>query len=485
VITEQLADGTTAILTAQGWRRARPDEQAALETSHGQAWAAQPVRQLRSLLNTLLPMGGAARGNFTEFGADQQADQVAQARLFEPLDRAQPGATAAGQFYGDPLNVAAGAVGVARLGRGLMAQRVLTKATSQARATGGSVGAAAVGDDAIGRAAAAEKTFIKRLVGAPRQLYDDVSRAADEFLSPGELTMDQRAMLPAADRLGFKFMPGQREGAAGLRIMAESDPLIQSAFAGDLAANRQGLRAAAARAIGVNADDFSRNFLGQAADDLGSVFDDIGRQIGDVQIADDLLQRIDNVRATEPFLAIPEGGRLSGGQLMQLRSSMDAASRQAWLAGANTNAGKAQYIDDIVNELDDLAQAALAPDQRELWRVARQRWRNLKVLESPNVVNPSGEINARSLDTRLKKYYKGEYGRQVTGEGGRRANLLPETQEFMDWARLGNQFADNFPNSGTPYRNRLIQLMTDPKELAKSMVLRSLIEQRLASSPTP
>lgn len=481
-------------MTAQGWRVATPMEETAADTGRGQAWAVQGVRNMLNLndlgikYNPLARMGSPDGYNPPINQAGQ--DMAEREQQFAPLDQAQPGASQAGGIFGDPINAAGLGVSAYRIGSGMMARRVMQAGTQQAAAasaTAGnsSVGAAAVGDDLARQGLAREQSLISRMIGAPRQLYDDIAHAADEFLQPGYLTPDQQQMLPVADELGFRFLPGQRAGSAGLRVMAESDPLIQSAFAGDLQANRQGLRAAAAKAIGVNADDFSRNFLGQAADDLGAVFDDIGSRIGSATIPEDTLARIEAIRATEPFLTIGTDGNVTGRQLMQLRSSLDQASRQAWLQGAQAPAGKAQYIDDVVQVLDDLAQSQLDDTSRAAWRVARERWRNLKVLESPNVVSPTGEINARSLDTRLQKYYKAAYQRQVTGDAGRRLGLTPETQQFMDWARLGTQFADNFPNSGTPYRNRLIQLMTDPKELAKSVVLRQLIESRLATGASP
>jgi hypothetical protein len=494
VKTERLEDGRLAIMTAQGWRLATPQEEAATDTGRGQAWAAQGVRNMLNLNDLMGQYNPLARMGSPE-GYQPQLDRAAEnmasrEQQFSALDQAQPGASQAGGLYGDPMNAAGLGVGAYRFGQGMMARRVMqagTRQASQAAAAAGnsSVGAAAVGDDVARQGLAREQSLIRRMVRAPRQLYDDISQAADEFLSPGSLTPDQTQMLPVADELGFRFFPGQRDGAAGLRIMAESDPLIQAAFAGDMQANRQGLRAAAAKAIGINADDFSRDFLGRAADDLGSVFDDIGGQIGRQPLPEELLTQIEQIRATEPFLNIGAQGSLSGRELMSLRSSLDAASRQAWLQGAQAPAGKAQFIDDVVQQLDDIAEGALSSEQQQAWRVARERWRNLKVLESPNVVSPTGEINARSLDTRLQKYYKGAYQRQVTGTAGRRAGLTPETQQFMDWSRLGTQFADNFPNSGTAYRNRLIQLMTDPKELAKSVVLRQMIETRLATGANP
>lgn len=494
MITERLPDGTLVVMTAQGWRPATPDEENAQEVGRGAAWAMSGLRgaldlnNLATLANPFTYMGG---GDVRQ-QAVQQAGGALQERagMFAPLEAAQPGATAAGAFYADPANAAGLGVGAYRLGRGMLARRVMQQAQQQAGAAAGagmgptSVGAASAGGQ-VEAAAAAEQGFLRRVVRAPGQLVDDVQRAIDEFLQPGDLTPDQRQMLPVADELGFRFLPGQRQGSAGLTQLATSDPLIQSAFQGELAANRQGLRAAAARAIGVNADDFSRDMLGQAAERIGGQLDDLGRQVGQVSLGDDLVRRVEAITKTEPFLQVPPGGTLSGDDAMALRSALNQASSNTWRQGANAPAGKAEFIDQALLELDDLIEAQLTAEQRQAWKVAREQWKNLKVLESPNVTNELGEVNVRSLANQLRRYYKGAYGRQVTGEGGRRASLEPATREFMDWSRLGAQFGDNFPNSGTAFRSRLVQMATNPKELGKSVILRMAIESRLANQATP
>lgn len=499
MITERLPDGTLVVMTAQGWRPATPEEQNALEVGRGEAWAMSGLRgvldmnNLATLANPFTFMGGGDVRQQAVAGATEGLQE--RASTFTPLQAAQPGATAAGAFYADPLNAAGMGVGAFRLGRGMLARRVMQQAQQQAGAAaaataapgataGAGMGATSVGAASTGApeaALGAERSLVSRLIAAPGQFYDDTRQAIDELLRPMDLTPDQRQMIPVAQRLGFRFLPGQVQGSSGIAQMASSDPLVGLAFQGELGANRQGVRAAAARAIGQMSDDFSRDMLGQAADRIGAQLDDIGRQVGEVQLGDDVAERIAQVAKSEPFLQIRGGATLSGDEAMALRSQLNQAASNAWKAGANAPAGKAEFIEEIVMALDDAIEGRLTDAQRIGWKRAREQWKNLKVLESPNVVNQLGEINVRSLSTQLGRYYKGAFARQVTGEGGRRAGLEAGTRDLMDWARLGAQFGDNFPNSGTAYRTRLMQVATNPVELAKSIALRGTLELAMAT----
>lgn len=500
MITQQLPDGRTAILTREGWRLATDADLLAMETP---AWQAAIMSGLRSAMDTsnLLTLVNP----FTWMGGPEVREQaVAQATqemqdrsdLFSPLDAAQPGATALGRLYLDPVSVAGIGVGAKRLGQSMLqrslvrAQQLAGQVTAQ-QATPGTFGASSVGAASVGgateAAARAEGSFIRRQLGRVGWGRDLV-RLTDELFQSAPMTPDQRALIPVAERIGFQFLPGQREGNQLLNQLATSDPLVQLALQGPMAANRRGLRAALMRAIGINADDFSTDLLGAAVDQVRQGFDDVANAIGKVTLPDDIAQRVTMLAADSPYLQIDDATTLTGRQLMALRSKIDEISRAAWQAGRTAPVGQAEFADATVDMLDDLIAAQLRDkgDQAVLtaWRTAQQRWKNIKVAESPGVIGMSREINPRSLDTAMRRYYKSAYLRQLTGEEGRRAGLLPETRELMDWARVTGAFADNVPNSGTPYRTALLQMAKDPRELAKSLVLRQLIEAR-AAAPAP
>jgi hypothetical protein len=425
-----------------------------------------------------------------------QATQELQDRndLFRPLDAAQPGATALGRLYLDPVNAAGLGVGAKRAGQGILAraqaraQQMASQAAAQPAAAGtfggSSGGAASTG--AAEAAAGAEGSFLRRQLGRVGWGRDLV-RLTDELFQAAPMTPDQRGLIPVADRLGFQFLPGQREGNQLLNQLATSDPLVQLSLQGPMSANRQGLRRALSRAIGINGDDFSTDLLGAAVDRAGAGFDDVGQAIGQRALPAEIVKRVQALSANSPFMEIDDAAALTGRQLMALRSKIDDISRAAWQAGSKQEFGLAPYADNTLDMLDDFIEQGLR-DQGDdavltMWRETQQRWKNIKVVESPGVIGMSREINPRSLDTAMRRYYKGPYLRQLTGEEGRRAGLLPETRELMDWARVTGAFADNLPNSGTPYRTALLQMAKDPKELAKSFVLRQLIDARSVAAP--
>ena len=486
-LTQRLPDGRLVVLDGDRWRLASDQEEAGSQSSRGETVAMQLLAnaggyarlagRIGGFLGSGMPnLRGGTRS--TDLSQQLQAKGGALEESLAPLATVQPGAAAAGRIWTDPANLA-GLTGAGRaVVRRRMAERVQADITQQgARVRAGpaapEVGPAPAEAPPAAPGVAAEAP---RPRSGPMGLYDDVRAAVQQFTSPEDLTPDQRLMLPVGEQLGFQFLPGQARGAVGIRRLAGSDPLIESAFAPELQANLRGVRRSAARSVGLPVDDFSRNLLGQAADDIGAGIEEVGSRVGSINLHQELQAGIETIRKTEPFLSIPESGALTGREALQLRSTLNAASRTAWKQGANAPANKAEYIDNLIDQLDDLIEAQLSPEDVAEWAKLRERWKNLKVLESPNVVNELGDINVRSLATQLRKYYKGAYGRQVTGADGRRAGLQPETREFMDWSRLGAQFGDNFPNSGTASRTRLVQLMTQPTELAKSLALRAALK---------
>jgi len=496
-ITQRNEAGELLVLTDQGWRRATPQEDAAQGMSRTQQFGMGFLQNMGSYASLLETVGNAnvrlqSRG---EVQAQPSPELAAFNQSLQPIQEAYPGATQAGRNFGDPFNQAALVSAGGSLARRTMAARVQEKIAQQsaqagsraeqaAAATAGQAGADAglgnvPGFGGVG-AGSTREPLIRRMIRSPGQFYDDLKQGVDEFLSPEQLTPDQAQMLPVGEKLGFRFLPGQREGAQGIRQLATSDPVVAGAFAPELAANRLGLRRAAARAIGVQADDFSRDLLGAAADQVDEAMRATGAKIGTVTLDDDLKAAVEMLKGEEKFLSLPAEASYTGDQLVSLRSNLNAASRAAWQQGAQAPAGKAEFIDSTISRIDDLIEARLSEGDMAIWRSARQRWKNVKVLESSGaIVNEAGEINHRSLANAMRRMYKGAYGRQVTGEAGRRAGLDQATQEFMDWTRLANQFGDNFPNSGTAYRNRLVQVMTQPKELAKSLMLRAAIESQV------
>ncbi len=455
-IQQRLKDGSLVVLTPEGWRKATNYEELASQASPGEAFLSGAPSTLLDVAQGLSL--GATRlypqGTWTQEQADLSRSIQNRQEIMGPLEEAQPGAFMAGAVALDPLTYL-GLPGIGKIS-GRVAARI-----AQAGAKAG---------EGIPKAPG----MVQRIFNAPKSVYRDFKKSALDFMSPEALSPDQKAMIPVGDRLGFKFFPGQKEGMRGLRRLASSDPIIEGAFAGEYQANRQGLRRAAARSIGVQADDFSRDMLGATADRTNATFEALADEIGPSTLPDTLADKIERVRPSEQFIDITEEGTLDGRGLLQLKTQMETIARNAWQKPGE--AAKAEFAEGVANDIVELIQGKLSGESQNTWKIAKQEWKNLKVLESPNVLNAAGEVNVLTLNTRLDKFYGATFRRQLTGEEGRRAGLSPATRDLMDWARLGAQFADNFPNSGTALRSRLVRLVTDPKELYKSVALRMAIE---------
>ena len=305
----------------------------------------------------------------------------------------------------------------------------------------------------------------------------------DLFTAPADLTEAQLKAIPHAERLVFKFLPGQVQGSKLFLEGIKSDPILRGAVEYELASNRSGLQRAAARAIGLEDDViFDADAMGQAADVLGEGFEGIADHIGPTRLAGALIDDIAPWLSSNQkrVLQLANKGnaevtQLAGREVMQIRSRLMRAATDEFRQGRTL---VADDINDIVGLLDAQIDKAISPAVKRQWQSLREQWRVFRVLEKPNVVDlDTGNVNFLTARNNLRKEFKGEFGRQsFAGEGQRRNRVSTATSEFMDWVRVSGAFKDAVGDSGTATRLLSVQNLTQPVMTAKKLAARAMIQ---------
>lgn len=481
-LTRTDAQGRKWKPTPQGtWEPLTEQELAAEETSAAQAFLAQGPRTALNLndfisqVNPLARMGSPEgyQGPIDQAGANLQSRE----EQFAPLDRAQAGPSMAGQILLDPVDLVSGGVvglgvrGAGRAIRGRMAERVLARGQAGAVRAG-----AAVAGDGLTSAGAAEATVGPRSVW--RSFSDEYDRVTQEFTTPMELNDLQEAAVPHMARIGFQPLPGQLRGSKLMLEGIKSDPLLRAAVEPELIANREGLERAIKAGLGLpDTTPFTDDALLTGAEDLlGPEFDAVRDAIRQpVRLSEAGREIADPMLSSYQRRAMDTGGELTGQEVMEVRSRLSKQASELFKKGEYT-AGT--DVVDVINELDAAIEPQLGPELLERWRTAQGRWRFKVFLEAGQTLGQKGEINLRSAGTAAKKIFGKDFRGFSDPVTGRRGNLSPETSLALDWVKVGQAFSDNLGDSGTAGRTRAMQLLTNPKEYAKSAMIGRIIRRQ-------
>jgi len=206
------------------------------------------------------------------------------------------------------------------------------------------------------------------------------------------------------------------------------------------------LNSTLARSIGQNADELSPAVLADAAAGIGSIFESIVPKAAQFNIAglrsslDDLAAGTAGVRVSR---AMPKADDVTGSDIVAIRAAL--VDRIRTLAGQAPE--KADDLAVVVDDLDKIISGSLGDDVLPLLRIAREAWKNLKLIESMPTVVRTGNASAPQLIGKLAGR-KG-YGTTFTRNSG---GVLPETQAVFDIARQAGRLSEIVGDSGTATR---------------------------------
>ena len=272
------------------------------------------------------------------------------------------------------------------------------------------------------------------------------ARVVNQIAGRGRTTAAQQFQ-----KMGGKVTPGQALESRGLRRLETVleaggvlDPLKE--------ANEILMQKQAGKAIGQadNAIDISSTGLGNSADDIGVRINNALDDVPDINITDDLLADMRQVKGDSPYIKFPDEttNTMTSQEYQQIRSQMAGVARTE-AATATKTPGKLEFVQDIIDQLDQkFITAAKGTGKAEQLGQAREHWRNLLALERGQAVTPDGFVNPRSLNTALNSVWKKTYRR------GKYDRVRPETKELMQGTKLqaGRELGSVVGDSGTATR---------------------------------
>lgn len=295
-------------------------------------------------------------------------------------------------------------------------------------------------------------------------------------------TGERARLVQRADELGMWLPPGARHNSDTLRRLdasLSSNPLTSAPFDAGKTQNREALTDLLMQRVGQPAGNrtVSPSQWGEAVQSVKDGLDDIGTRIGRVGLPQDLAEQIQQVKATEPFLTLGRtesaGGTdvftsssLTGSQLMDLRSRMAKVASDAWRAG---NSIKAEAVDGIVDQIDDLIQNAGGAELGRAYAAARRPWRFVKILERNGVFDESsGTVNPAALRQAVAQQSDKAYirGRDIAGNRG------DDLYDAIRVSRLGREIVGD---SGTATRLGFLGMLRNPLETTFSLASRPLV----------
>jgi hypothetical protein len=295
-----------------------------------------------------------------------------------------------------------------------------------------------------------------------------------------QLAPEAERLAQRAEELGMKLLPGQKTGSLPLQQLeatAKSTPFTSGLFEPYMQANQATINRLAAESIGESGEEITGDMLANAADRIGKIYDDFGRNIAEVPVDEgQLLAFMDGASVDAErylnnyFKRFPalDDGLITGEQAGRLRQIVQKDIRNAW----RNNPGVAEDLQDFQVIITDSIENS-SPGAKEALRGAGSQWRNLKALESGKVVT-KGNVNARSLDTQLRKLDKGGYLR------GR------SKSDYYDAIRAASQFGDVVGDSGTATRSWMGMLAQDPQAaLVGGLTLRPATEAYMRTGGHP
>lgn len=207
------------------------------------------------------------------------------------------------------------------------------------------------------------------------------------------------------------------------------------------------LNRAAAKSIGQNADNLSPQVLSKAADDIGSIFEALtpaNQRIPIAAIRESLDTFAPGTVGARVNRVLGDADALPGQDLLALRSALVQRARALY----GEAPAAADDLSFVIDDIDDIIAGEIGEDALPLLRVAREAWKNLKILEGAPTIRNTGNVSPRQLAGRLANERSG-FGTTFTRDRG---GVLPDTQRLFNITRDAGRLSDIVGDSGTATR---------------------------------
>ncbi len=282
------------------------------------------------------------------------------------------------------------------------------------------------------------------------------TKLAQKFVSPNKIAPHRQAMVDTLNREGVRTTAGQKTGNYNLRY-AESE--LGGRKAGQIVdEQKEQFTSAILKRIGVNANRATPDVIDQAHVQIGGIFDDltarntlrVDRQlitdlravVDDYQVNTSQMEQIPLIRnKVQDIVKDLMGGSMDGRKYQSIRSELGKMARK------QQNYAAKEALLGVQSSMDDAMERTLAatnPSDIPMWKDARNKWRNLIVVEDA-ATRGGGEDTAMGLISPAKlqqaaKLNQGKSG-YARGQG-----------DFSELARAGNALMTPLPQSGTSPR---------------------------------
>lgn len=311
------------------------------------------------------------------------------------------------------------------------------------------------------------------------KLLQPIPRAANSGRDEG---------IAAAQRLGIdNLTAGQKTGSLALQqaeAVLSRTPGAAGAFDKIKDTHQAALNRGAAKAIGENADDLSEAVISRASDRISKQFNDLSAK-SNVTLDNSFTKLVDKLKSNNDMLgpfrnpqidslvekgaALAQMKNIPGNVYQTIRSELTSTADDAFRSG-NSSAGRA--LKDIRNALDDSAKSGLSKVDQEAWDVSRKEYANLMTLLKGKTIK-GGNVDQNLINNAMIKYNNKLYKSGKTGG------------PLSDIGKYAEAFKTNVPNSGTPERTFMQNMMFgNPLTGIPTAALANLYQRAYLAKPT-
>lgn len=305
------------------------------------------------------------------------------------------------------------------------ASRLLPEVSQVARPVLQTMGAAPTAQMAGGAAGAATGQGLIEAGFSPAEAFIGSipaamlgSRVVTPF--PANLNQQQQALLQRAKERGIPLTPSEATGSLLLRDVETRLPMMSRS------AQQEALNREVASSFG--GTTLGRDAFNIAAGRIGNVFDQV---LGDTKLVIDTgsnfkqrIQTIAGVMESELGADLPPKFAARVRDLLELPDNTLGPRLQAERTklvkaeGAVTDPAKKEAITALREQIDDVIERSLTPENATDWRTARAEWRNLNTVMramGTSAEGSQGNIDTQRLANELQRQYgKSRYQRGMT-----------------------------------------------------------------------
>lgn len=280
------------------------------------------------------------------------------------------------------------------------------------------------------------------------------------------LTPEQQALVAAAKARGIPLDAADVTGSRPLKTIR--DVLGQLPMTGDTQARIQAAKQAAYnRAVGGTfgkaEDALTPQVLSQARSDIGQRFTDLATR-NSAQVDNAVLGKLAGVVDEANRFSTADVSRVVANYADEILSKVDANGKipgQAYRAldsqmgrtmRSTTNGDIRHTVGQLRDELRAAMDASIAPADQAGWKEARRQYANLMTVAPLAAKSETGDVSGKTL---LAAALRGNKSGAFTGGG-----------DLGELGRIGRAFvAEQTPNSGTPQRTFMQNMLTSPNPL--------------------